>query len=31
VKLAHLVAKGRERPASVPMVDMREKRSAVPA
>jgi Rrf2 family iron-sulfur cluster assembly transcriptional regulator len=31
VKLAHLVAKGRERPASVPMVDMREKRSPVPA
>jgi Rrf2 family iron-sulfur cluster assembly transcriptional regulator len=28
VKLAHLVAKGRERPASVPMVDMRDKHSA---
>jgi len=37
VKLAHLVAKARERPATVPMVDMRGKRpapndtSAVPA
>jgi Rrf2 family iron-sulfur cluster assembly transcriptional regulator len=28
VKLSHLVAKGRERPASVPMMDMRDKRSA---